>query len=125
MNHFTSFLCFITICCLFLSSCEKKGKVVRINQDEFSPEEQQLIGTALHQSIVDQSLSYAMLDHTAYTALYQYLNEHFETISNTASVEHRRQFDWQVTVLEVDSPSHCFRCARRLFLYYSRYVEVT
>ncbi len=96
-------------CFFFFHSCEKdKGTVVRINQQEFAPEEQQTIGDAIDGAAKAEMLPFPSLSGPEYDELYDYLNTHLRTISNTQWIENRLNYNWQARVLKADTAMHAF-----------------
>ncbi len=89
---------------LFFLSCQKEpAKVISINPSEFSEEDQIKIGDAFKNTIEQSSSEFNILDKSAYSQAYIYLEKLFNTMLNTAQVEHRLVYNWTVHIVKDDS----------------------
>ncbi len=111
--------CLALVCVLFFASCKREQPtIVRINQQEFSPEEQQEIGEYLLNISRQSNDLFMVLDRNKYSEVYDYINTLVVMLAYTEWVEHSRSFDWEVTILKDDDFQSAFMLpGGRLFIY--------
>ncbi|MEM1318775.1 MAG: M48 family metalloprotease [Bacteroidota bacterium] len=99
------YVCYLVFClCFFFASCSKEEPtIVRINQEEFTPEEQLKIGEYLLEVSQQTDDLFNPLDPDQYLELHNYLNTLVEMLAYTELVENSRTFSWQVNVLQDDN----------------------
>lgn len=92
-----------------LQACNKTpDKIISINPSEYPPEDQLKIGEAFQEQIENNPQAFKILSHTAYPEAYDYLNLLFRTLINTSEVEHRKQYDWTLDIIQNDSVCTAF-----------------
>ena len=92
-----------------LQACNKTPeKVISINPSEFPPEDQIKIGQAFKDQFDHNSQDFNILSHTEYAQAYSYLNTLFHTLLNTAPIEHRRDYEWTLDIIQNDSLQTAF-----------------
>ncbi len=110
MNHtFTRTLFAVLVLCLFSVACEKpEDKVLHENREEFTVEEQASIGNNLSRLMGLHSNIYNKLSVDENEEFYEYINTILATVVNTAQVETRNDFGWQVIILKDDEKKAAF-----------------
>jgi predicted Zn-dependent protease len=90
---------------LFLiTACEKTpDKIISINPNEFTIEDQVVIGEAFKTAIENNGQDFTILDKNDYPQAYDYVEQLLFTMVNTAPVARRRDFDWSLGILHNDS----------------------
>ena len=87
-----------------LASCRKEGgEVVGQSKQDFTPEEIAMVGEQISQAIEDNPVTFDIIDRTQMEPGYQYVEQLFHTLVNTAPVLNRLNFDWKIQILENDS----------------------
>lgn len=97
------------VICTTVFACKKTPeKIISINPSEFTTEQQVKIGNAFKNELDNHIPAFNILKKHAYPEAYQYLNVLFNTMLNTASVKHRRDYDWSVSIIHDDSMRTAF-----------------
>ncbi|RMG84130.1 MAG: hypothetical protein D6714_08575 [Bacteroidetes bacterium] len=100
-------------------SCQKTGKVVAIDADEFDIEAQILIGQKLREEIQSNPQAFPILPPSEYPAAYEYLNTLLNTVLLTPVVQNRTAFDWDISIIQNDSLQTAFALPGGHFFVYS------
>jgi beta-barrel assembly-enhancing protease len=85
---------------LIFSSC-KRPFLISIDEDI-------ALGRQVAEEISNNPEQYPMLNPDEHTEAYQYLNNMFNEILNTKSVEHREKFPWQIRIIHDDNQLNAF-----------------
>ncbi|MCC6723548.1 MAG: M48 family metalloprotease [Saprospiraceae bacterium] len=95
---------------LFLfSACEQAPtKVVSINPDVLTIEDQAKIGDAFQLALETNTTTFNILDRSEYPEAYSYVEQLFNTMLNTAQVQRRQDFDWTVKIIHDDEVRTAF-----------------
>ncbi|MFT5763071.1 MAG: putative Zn-dependent protease [Saprospiraceae bacterium] len=94
---------------LFFNYCKKPTEiVVHINKEEFTIEDQQLIGEHLSAIIESSTAYYEVLKTEESPEFYTYINRLLSTLVNTNQVDNRSIFDWEVIILKDDEMRSVF-----------------
>lgn len=97
----------VLLCCLF--SCQKEPNVItRINKEDFTLEEQKKIGQVLKNAIEENYEKFPRLSETGFEDAYDYLNLLLQTLLVSPTVEHRKDYDWDVTIIRNDTIKNAF-----------------
>ncbi len=104
----TVFLVLLTSSLLFTSCRKEEDKPIHVCKEELSVEEMNTIGDAIKDKIVNNSDEYIALSSTEYPDAYKYVNDLMRMLINTEYVNHRNDFDWDVTILHDDEMSTAF-----------------
>ncbi len=115
--------------CIF-SSCRKNDDaIIHINPDEFTAEDQRIIGLRLKETILGDTHNFPVLDledNQAEEKVEAYLNSLIKTLAVTAPVVNRNNFDWSITVIDNDEDLNLFAAPGGHFFIYSgllKYLE--
>lgn len=110
MNHiYHRLILCLAIFTLLFSSCEKEpDKVVHIDKDEFTTEDQFQIGQNLSALIAASSNEYTQLSKSENSEFYTYINRLLETVVNTSMVENRNVYPWEIIILHNDDIRSAF-----------------
>ncbi len=113
-----TFLCVLTL----FSSCQKEEAVIASkNQEEFSSQDQHVIGERLVTQVLEDDHNFPIFasDNTAFTEeLNVYLTKLVQTVAISVPVVNRNNFAWSVTV--IDAPDiHMFTAPGGHFLVYT------
>jgi predicted Zn-dependent protease len=93
---------------LLLNYCEKPTEtIIHIDKEEFTIEDQHLIGEHLSE-LIKTSGHYEALKHEDSPEFYEYINRLLSTIVNTNFVENRNAFDWEIIILKDDDMRSAF-----------------
>ena len=94
----------------YMSSCRSKDGDVVVGQakEDFNAEDQIKIGDAIHTTIQSNNQIFSLLSETDYPELYFHLNTMIDQITNTATVQHREDFDWKISILNNDEEANAF-----------------
>ena len=79
-----------------LPSCTKSGTAVIQDKQEFTIEDQRVIGDHLVQSIKRDPIKYDVLNANAYAPVYDYLSTMLQTAVITEQVVMREDFHWEI-----------------------------
>ena len=95
---------------LNFSSCDRGGddKPVHIFKDEFTLEDQSLIGDQIQEFIDNEPFLFPSLERSANTEIYNYFNMLITTLTNTTAIASKDAFDWEVTILQDDEVRSAF-----------------
>ncbi len=89
---------------LLFSSCDKKGeKIVGSNPVDFTVEEQKIIGDYLKTTIHKNEAAFNILQPNLYPEAHNYLQILLNTLINTPIVNHRTDYDWNISIIHDDS----------------------
>ena len=124
MRLLTSMLWSVTLLCFLaiFTSCEKEEPIIAAkNQEEFSSQDQSIIGSRLVEQVRvdDHNFPIFNAENTAVTdELNDYLNRLLLTVAISVPVTNRNDFDWGVTV--IDAPDlHLFTAPGGHFFIYT------
>lgn len=91
------------------SACNQTpDKIISINPDELTTEDQVKIGEAFQLALESNTAAFTILDKTAYPEAYSYVEQLFNTMLNTAQVQRRQEFDWSVKIIQDDDVRTAF-----------------
>jgi len=95
---------------IFLSSCRENdnGRVVRVDYEELTVEQQAHLGYELSLAIAEDSVNFYILDEEVYEPIFIYTNLLLSNVINTSLVENRTIFDWEVIILKGDERKSSF-----------------
>ncbi len=94
---------------LLLSACNQApDKIISINPDELTTEDQVKIGEAFQLALESNTSEITLLDKADYPAAYAYVEQLFNTMLNTAQVQRRMDFDWSVSIIHDDEVRTAF-----------------
>lgn len=94
---------------LFFASCRKEPTtVVRINQEEFTPEEKQKIGDYFLNIAHGPNDVFNLLDTSQYAETVDYANTLVEMLAYTEDIENTRTFNWSANIISNDSIRSAF-----------------
>lgn len=94
----------LTFLLTLLAACSKTpDKVISINPDELTVDDQVKIGEAFRLALESNSQSFKVLDKSQNPEAYLYIENMFGTMLNTSQVQRRREFEWSVRILHDDS----------------------
>lgn len=102
--------CCFWSCLLLTTSCRNNTDddiVVGKDQDEFSAEEQVVIGESLAQNLATRT-DIDLLEEARYPDVYDYLNTIFATLVQTPGIIHRKEFNWRVVIIQDDDRQSAF-----------------
>ncbi len=92
--------------------------LVRIHKDEFSLEDQQIIGREVKNYMIKNPLLFPMLDRTTYSEVYNYVDVLMGTLINTTTISTREDFEWEVVILQDDEIRSAFAApGGKIFIY--------
>ncbi|MEM1123616.1 MAG: M48 family metalloprotease [Bacteroidota bacterium] len=107
-------LFFIKLCGVLLfvsssvSSCRTEGKVIEEEIEVFVSEHHRIIGETMAAQIANMPEAFPLLDREVYADAYNYLDRLLSTLLFTSVVNHRKDFNWSVTILHDDSIQNSF-----------------
>lgn len=119
---------FLTLC-IFSSCREEEDAIVHINPDEFTAEDQRIIGLRLKETVLEDMHNFPVLhldDEQAEEELEAYLNSLIRTLAVTAPVVNRNSFEWSLTVIDNDEDLNLFASPGGHFFIYTgllKYLE--
>lgn len=91
------------------SSCSKTpDKIISINPNELTAEDQVKIGEAFQLALENNPDDFNTLDSLDFPEANAYVSRLFYTMLNTAQVQHRQDFDWSVHILHNDDVRTAF-----------------
>jgi len=94
---------------LVLVSCKKEAPtIIRINLEEFSATDIQKIGDFFADAAQQSDSNFEILSPVNYAEAYDYLNTMVEMLAYTEQIEHSRDFNWSVSILNDDDLSSAF-----------------
>ena len=94
---------YYTLLVMVFFSCKKTPeKIISISPSEFSEEEQIKIGSAFLNAIYQNATTFPVLQKEDHQEAYDYLSVLYHTVLNTAQVENRRSYDWDIVVIKDD-----------------------
>lgn len=124
MRLTTNLLWSMTLLCILVifSSCEKEEAVIASkNQEEFSSNDQSVIGKRLVGQVKEDDHNFPIFksgDTGFTTELNQYLNKLVQTVAISVPVSNRNDFEWGITV--IDAPElHLFTAPGGHFFVYT------
>jgi len=124
MRITTNLLWSVTLLCVLVlfSSCEKEEPIIAAkNQEEFSSQDQNIIGSRLVTQVNEDDHNFPIFksDNTGFTEeLHVYLNRLVQTVAISVPVVNRNDFEWGVTV--IDAPEiHLFTAPGGHFFVYT------
>lgn len=88
---------------LFVACQKTPDKIISINPDEFSAEDQLKIGSVFRDAIANSPADFPILDHGQFAEAYDYVSTLFNTVRNTALIENRTDYDWTVDIIQNDT----------------------
>ena len=101
------FATFIVSIFLF-SSCEKPDEVISIDIDEFTPEHQVTIGKNMKERILELPTIYPLLSKNSHECAYDRPEELFRTLVNTATIQNRKTFNWELHIIDNENIQNAF-----------------
>ena len=101
------FFTFIIGTLLFLS-CEKPDEVISIDIDEFTPEHQVTIGKHMKERMLEMPTVYPLLGKNSHECAYERPEELFRTLVNTATIQNRKTFNWELHIIENEDIQNAF-----------------
>ena len=91
------------------TSCNKTpDKIISINPNQLTTEDQVNIGAAFQLVLESDTNAFRLLDKAEYPNAHEYVEKLFYTMLNTAQVQRRQDFDWSVHILQDDSVRTAF-----------------
>ena len=93
---------------LFTACNQTPDKIISINPDELTTEDQVKIGEAFQLALASNTAAFTVLDKAAYPEANAYVEQLFLTMLNTEQVQRRLDFDWSVHILHDDSVRTAF-----------------
>ncbi|MEK7254978.1 MAG: M48 family metalloprotease [Bacteroidota bacterium] len=100
-------LAFAASLLLPLACNQTPGKIISIDPDEYSTADQIKIGAAFKAEI-EQNPAFEILSREDYAQAYSYLEILFNTMLQTAQIDHRLEYDWSVSIVRNDDLSTAF-----------------
>ena len=121
-QFYTLSLCFLLMfSMIFLNSCRpdpSEDIVVGESKDEFDMEDQVVIGDAITEAIKNPIYGFDVLDRADFQGVYNHLNSLLGQVVNTATVQRRTDFNWNITILKDDEQVNAFVApGGHLFIY--------
>jgi len=98
----------VSVLLLIFSACERPDEVVSIDIDEFTPAHQVAIGKNMKERILEMSTLYPVLDRNSHQCAHERPDELFRTLVNTATIQKRKTFNWELNIIENDSIQNAF-----------------
>jgi len=105
---------------LNFSACDRAGdeEPIHIHKDEFTLEDQSVIGVQVQKYIENTPSLFPVLDRSANAEIYTYFNTLTTTITNTTAIESGDAFDWELTILKDDEIRSAFSApGGKVFIY--------
>lgn len=100
---------FVVLVAIVFAACQKTPeKIISISPDEFSTEDQLKIGAAFRDAVAANPDQFPLLNPVQYPEAYDYVRLLFNTMLQTAPVEHRSQYEWTVDIVENDTLATAF-----------------
>ena len=96
------------VCYFLLFSCERPDERVIIDVEEFSAEDHLVIGETMTKQIINMPEVFNILDRDRYKDAYAYVGTILRTLKLTAVVKNRKNFNWDITILEDDNMQTAF-----------------
>lgn len=91
------------------NACDKTpDKIISINPDELTSEDQVKIGEAFQLALESNTSAFKILDKADYPEANAYVEQLFLTMLNTAQVQRRQEFDWSVNIIHDDEVRTAF-----------------
>ena len=91
-------------CLTVVFSCDKNDDDFNI----FTIEDDKALGEQLAQEIAADPATYPILDRTQYATAYSHLDRIVNTILNSGKLNHKDDFDWEVSIVHDDSTLNAF-----------------
>lgn len=102
-----STLWFLFLGLTFLA-CERPETIVETDKDEYEVEDHIIIGRTMQSQIDSMPKVFNVLDKVEYKEAYGYMTQLLNSLKLTSVVKHRRNFDWDVTILHDDNIRNAF-----------------
>ncbi len=103
-----SFL-FLAASLAFFTACnEAPNKVISINPEELTTEDEVKIGKAFQLALESNDDAFNILDKSEYPEAYAYVEQLFDAMLNTAPVQRRLEFNWSVKIIHDDDVRTAF-----------------
>ncbi len=100
---------FLAASLAFFTACnETPNKVISINPEELTTEDQVKIGEAFQLALESDGDVFNLLDKSEYPEAYAYVEQLFYAMLNTAPVQRRLDFDWSVKIIHDDEVRTAF-----------------
>lgn len=108
----------------WFSACEDdSGRVVRIGIEEYSKEEQKIIGDNIHDYIHSASSTQIILSRTNNPQKYDFVNSLFNTAIKNQTLANMDFFDWSIDILYDDAKKTAFALPGGHIYVYSGLLE--
>ncbi len=98
---------FLLLCLLFWQ-CEKPDQAASIDLDSFSNEDQVAIGRTMQEQLLNMPNVFPILSKEQHKCAYDRIEILFNTLLNTSVVQKRRDFDWDVHLIDNDDIQNAF-----------------
>ena len=85
-----------------------EDSAVRLHKDEFTEEDQRIIGNSINNYLSNRSSDLNVLPKDEYAFFYQYLDHVLQPLINTSAISTRNSFDWEVIVIQDDDVRSAF-----------------
>ncbi len=108
MKTSQGFSLMVWVCYFLFFSCERPDERVIIDIEEFSIEDHLVIGETMNKQIVNMPEVFKVLDRDRYEDAYIYISTILKTLKLTAVVKNRKNFDWNITILQNDAIQTAF-----------------
>ncbi|MCF8248150.1 MAG: M48 family metalloprotease [Saprospiraceae bacterium] len=98
----------ISILALFAACNKTPDKVISINPNELTTADQVKIGEAFQLALEANTDKFPILDAASYPEANAYVSKLFYTMLNTAQVQHRKDYNWSVHIIQNDEMRTAF-----------------
>ena len=99
---------FLVIFLSFIACRQEPQVVTRISKEDFTLNEQRQIGRVLKETIENNYERFPRLSRTGFAEAYNYLDLLLETLLISPNVVHRKDYDWDVTIVRNDMTRTAF-----------------
>ena len=94
---------------LFLFSCKKTNEnIIHLNKENFTPEEEMVIGSIIKEEILKYPEEIKILDRNEYASAHSYVETLMNMLLNTDAVKLRNTYNWDLTIMHDDQLRNAF-----------------
>ncbi len=106
---------------LTLAACDNGGEddtLVRIHKEEFSLDDQHVIGSAVVTYMKENPLLFPVIDRAEYLEVYNYVDVLLQTLITTTEITTREDYNWEIILLQDDEIRSAFAApGGKIFIY--------